>query len=268
MIEDMFVFDAHCHAYEPQETIWGVVGQTYDQQVERMDRNGIDLSVSMAIYKLTPDEQRQQTDYTAAGIRKYRDRLLGVVWITPLWGKRAFEEMRYAADRGFRGMKLYAHGQGNFPVDSPMVDPLIDLAEELGWFVLVHTDVDSKVNNPHLAIRLAKRHPNMAFVLSHMGMNSDVTPFIPSYVQDVSNVYLDTSDTPNLPQFVFKTPMAVIPDRMLFGTDAPTLSPEVEIKKLEIAEELYGLTKDEKRKILGANAARLLDIDVTRYRRP
>jgi predicted TIM-barrel fold metal-dependent hydrolase len=50
---------------------------------------------------------------------------------------------------------------------------------------------------------------------------------------------------------------------MLFGSDAPTLSPEVELKKVEVAEELYGLTKDEKRKILGGNAARLFHIDLS-----
>lgn len=267
MIDGMLAIDCHSHAYVPQETIWGVIGQTYDEQVARMDRNGIDISISMANFKLTPEEQRGQTDYTAEAIAHYPDRLIGVAWITPLWGQRALDEARYALDRGLRGVKLYAHGQGNFPVDTPLLDPLMDFCEQVGWFVIIHTDVDSKVNNPHLALRLAKRYPNVSFIFSHMGMNSDVTHFVPGWVQEASNVYLDTSCTPNLPQFVFKTPMAVIPDRMVFGTDAPTLSPEVEIKKLEIAEELYGLTKDEKSKILGRNAARLFGIDAARLGR-
>jgi uncharacterized protein len=265
MNDGMFVFDAHSHAYLPQMTVWGVIGQTYDEQVARNDRNGIDVAVSMAAYRLTPQDQRIETDYTAEAIRTYPDRLVGVTWVTPLWGKDAFTELEHALDVGMRGIKLYAHGQGNYPVDSPLVDPLIDWVEDHGWFVIVHTDVDSKVNNPHLALRLAVRHPEVTFVFSHMGMNSDVTHFIPDYVKDAPNVYLDTSDTPNLPQFVYKTPMAVIPDRMLFGSDAPTLSPEVELKKVEVAEELYGLTKAEKRKILGENAARLFGIDVTKY---
>ena len=265
MIEGMFVFDAHCHAYRPQETIWGRIGATYEEQVARMDRNGIDFSVSMGIYKLTPEEQREETEYTAEAIRTYPDRLMGVMYATPLWGKRAFDEMSRGSDLGLRGVKLYAPGQGNFPLDGSFVDPIIDKVAELGWFVIIHTDVDSKVANPHLALRLAKRHPHVTFVFSHMGMNSDATHFIPEYVKDAPNVYLDTSDTPNLPEFVYKTPMAVIPDRMLFGTDAPTLSPEVELKKVAVAEELYGLTKAEKQKILGGNGARLFDIDVTKY---
>jgi hypothetical protein len=266
MMGDIFVVDMHSHAYVPTQTIWGIIGQTFDEQVARMDRNGIDLSISMATFSLTPEDQRKQTDYTAEAIRNYPDRLIGVAWITPLWGDRALDEIRYAAAKGLRGMKLYAHGQGNFPVDTPLLDPVVDLCEELGWFVIIHTDVDSKVNNPHLALRLAKRHPGVKFNFSHMGMNSDVTHFVPEWVKDAPNVYLDTSCTPNLPQFVFKTPMSVIPDRMMFGTDAPTLSPEVELYKLRIAEELYGVTEEEKRKILGLNACRFLGIEPVRIR--
>jgi predicted TIM-barrel fold metal-dependent hydrolase len=265
MIDGMFVFDAHSHIYPPRQTVWGWLGQTYEDWLKRMQRNGIDMAQVMALYELTPEAQRVTDDQTWEAIKRYPDRFIGFMWNTPLWGARALEEMRYRADCGFRGMKLYSPGQGNYPVDSPLVDPLIDLAEKLNWVVMIHTDIDSKVCNPHLAVRLAKRHPNVAFILAHMGMNSDVTYFIPDYVKDVSNVYLDTSDTPGLAQAVYKAPMEAIPDRLLFGSDAPTLSPEVEIRKLEVAEELYGLTKGEKRKILGENAARLFKIDTSKY---
>ena len=146
-----------------------------------------------------------------------------------------------------------------------MLDDIMALAKELGFVVMCHTDVDSKVCSPLLGARLAARNPAVQVVLSHMGMNSDVTHFVPEWVKDQPNCYLDTSASPNLPQFVFKTPMQVIPDRMMFGSDAPTLSPEVELKKLEVAEELYGVTKEEKAKVLGVNASRLYGIDISSY---
>jgi uncharacterized protein len=267
VIDGMFVFDQHCHAFRPRQMIWGTVGQTYDDQVARMDRNGIDMSQTMAIFQLTPEQQREETDYTIEAIQAYPDRLIGYVWVTPMWGDRALEELRYAHEHGLRGMKLYAPGQGNFPLDSPLLDPLMELALELGMFTMCHTDVDSKVCSPLLGARLAQRHPENVVVLSHMGMNSDVTHFVPGWVQDIPNCYLDTSATPNLPEFVFKTPMQVIPDRMLFGTDAPTISPEAEITKLRVAEELYGLTREEKAKVLGRNAAKLYGIDVDEFER-
>ncbi len=262
MIDGMFVIDAHSHVYKPQETIWGRIGQTYDDWLRRMDRNGIDMAVIMGIYALTPDEQRILNDYTAEAVRKHPDRFIGLMWVTPMWGQRALDEMRHGAHSGLRGIKLYPHGQGNFPLDSPLVDPLMELARELGWVAMAHTDIDSKVCSPLLGVRLAERHPKVPLILAHMGLNSDVTHFVPDYVKDTPNIYLDTSASPNLPQFVFKTPMAIIPDRMMFGSDAPTLSPEVEIRKLEVAEELYGVTKEEKRKVLAENAARLFKIKI------
>jgi predicted TIM-barrel fold metal-dependent hydrolase len=265
MIDGMFVFDAHAHMYPPRQTVWGVIGQTREEWIKRMDRNGIDMSLVMGNYDLTPEAQREANDYVAEAVNRYPKRFIGLMWVSPLWGERALEEMKHGADTGLRGIKLYPHGHGNYPLDSPLVDPLMELAEEFGWVVMAHTDIDSKVCSPHLGVRLAKRHPNVSLILAHMGMNSDVTHFVPDYVKDQPNIYLDTSDTPNLPQFVFKTPMDLMPDRMLFGSDAPTLSPEVEIKKLEVAEDLYGLTKEEKRKILGENATRLFQIDTGPY---
>jgi uncharacterized protein len=265
MIEGMFVFDAHSHVYGPMNTIWGYIGQTADTWVERMDRNGIDMAQIMSGCSLSPDDQRVQNDEIIKAIKKYPNRFIGFMWASPMWGDRALDEMKLCFDQGIRGIKLYPHGQGNYPVDGSMVDPVVKLAEKLNWVVMIHTDIDSKVCNPHLGVRLAKRHPNVPFQFAHMGMNSDVTHFIPDYVKDAENVYLDTSDTPGLPEFVFKKPMQTLPDRILFGSDAPTLSPEVELTKLQVAEEYYGLTKDEKKKILGANAAKLYQIDISKY---
>lgn len=265
MIDGMFAFDQHCHSFPQTETIWGTIGATVDEQIERMDRNGIDMSVSMAIFRMTPEEQWELTKYTIEAVQKFPDRLIGFMWATPMWGERALQDIRAASSEGIRGIKLYAPGQGNFPLDSPMLDPIMALAEELSLVVMAHTDVDSKVCHPLLGLRLAKRNPRVPVVLSHMGMNSDVTHFVPDWVQEAANCYLDTSASPNLPKYVYKTPMAVIPSRMLFGSDAPTLSTEVELKKIEIAEELYGLTKDEKRMILGTNAAQLYGLDISKF---
>jgi predicted TIM-barrel fold metal-dependent hydrolase len=100
-----------------------------------------------------------------------------------------------------------------------------------------------------------------------MGMNSDVTFYVADYVKDAPNVYLDTSCTPNEPESVFVVPIRTIPNRVLFGSDGPTLSVEAELRKLEVAEELYGLTPDEKPVILGGNAAGLFRLDVETSRR-
>jgi uncharacterized protein len=263
VIDGMFVIDCHVHCYEPVETIWGKLGQTHEQLISRMDRNGIDVSIIMGQHRMQPDEQWQQTEYLIAGASKFPGRLVPVMTYTPFWGKRSLDDMRRARDLGVKGIKLYTHGQGFYPIDSPMVDPMIELTIEFGWVVMIHTDIDSKVCSPHLGLRLAKRHPKAKIQFSHMGMNSDITSFMPEWCREFENVYMDTSDTPNLPNFVYKTPMAVMPDRIVFGSDGPTLYEEVELHKLAIAERDFGLTKDEKRKILYQNAAKLWGINPT-----
>jgi uncharacterized protein len=266
MIDGMFVIDCHTHCFGPVQTIWGVLSNTQDQVISRMDRNGIDVSVIMGQHRLEPDEQWKQTEYLLAANEKYPGRFLPVMTYTPLWGKRTLDDMRRARDLGVKGVKLYTHGQGFYPIDSPLVDPMVELTIEFGWVVLIHTDIDSKVCSPFLGLRLAKRHPDAKIQFSHMGMNSDITSFIAEWCHEVENVYLDTSDTPNLPNFVFKTPMSLMPDRIVFGTDGPALHEEVELQKLAIAERYYGLTKDEKQKILGENAAHLWGVDIDNWR--
>ena len=159
MIDGMFVFDAHAHTYPPQQTIWGVIGQTYEDWIERMDRNGIDMSLIMGLYDVTLDGQRAANDYVAEAVRLHPDRFIGLMWVSPMWGERALTEMEHGAETGLTGIKLYPHGHGNFPLDSPLVDPLVELAGELDWVVMAHTDIDSKVCSPHLGVRLAMRHP-------------------------------------------------------------------------------------------------------------
>lgn len=265
MLDGFFVVDTHSHTFRPVQTVWGPLGQSYEVHIARMDRNGIDVSVTMGQYKVTPDEQWEQTLYTVEAIHKFPDRFIGFMFNTPLWGQRGLDDMKRAADLGIRGLKLYSHGHGNYTIDSELVDPLVRLANELGWIVMIHTDIDSKSCSPHLVVRLAKRHPDVKFQMAHMGLNPDTVHWMSDYICDQPNIYMDTSASPNIPESVFKKPMTMIPDRLLFGSDSPTLHEEVEFKKLEVAEEYYGLTKEEKRKILGENAAQLYHIDMSKY---
>lgn len=265
MIDDMFVLDSEVCIHGPMWTPFGNSGLSIDDWIKRMDRNGIDMAVIMNYFALAPDDQHELDLITVGNVRKYPDRLLGFIWSSPFWGDRALDEIRYFADQGIRGLKLYSPGHGNFPLDSKMLDPMMELMADLNWVVMAYTDIDSKVCSPFLGVRLATRFPTVPVILTHMGKNSDITHFVPDYVKDTPNVFLNTSDTPNLPEIVYKTPMAIIPERLLFGSNGPNFCPEVELKKLFVAEELYGLTKEEKRKVLGGNGARLFGLDISKY---
>jgi predicted TIM-barrel fold metal-dependent hydrolase len=267
MREGMFVLDSHVHVHKPFQSIWGVLSQTHEELIARMDRNGIDFSVIQGLHALLPEVQREQTEYIVEGVSKYPGRFIAVAHCTPIWGRRALEEMRWAHGLGVRGVKLYAHGQGFFPIDSPLLNPMIELAIELDFVVMIHTDIDSKVCTPFQGLILADRYPEAKIQFSHFGMNSDVSPFMADWCHGHRNVWLDTAASPGNLQFVYKVPMATMPDRLIFGSDGPTLYEEIELHKIDIAERDFGLTKDEKRKILGENAAGLYGIDLAAWYR-
>ena len=161
-----------------------------------------------------------------------------------------------------KGIKLHPHLLGYYPIDGPLMDPLMQLARELGVPVLTHSDVNSTRCSPYQVVRLAQRYPDVPVIMSHWGVDPDFVHFVPELVKGLPNLYLDTSCTPNLPEVIFARPSRTIPDQILFGSDGPTLAIEVEIAKLRVAERRYGMDPEGKRKLLGANAARLLGLSV------
>jgi predicted TIM-barrel fold metal-dependent hydrolase len=91
-----------------------------------------------------------------------------------------------------------------------------------------------------------------------MGIVPEMLAHVPDIVKSTPNVIIETSHTPDLPHAVFVNSVRQLgPDRVLFGSDGPIVSVEVNLVKLEVAERLYGLTGEEKRAILGENATRV-----------
>ncbi|MFI5341422.1 MAG: amidohydrolase family protein [Candidatus Methylomirabilales bacterium] len=83
---------------------------------------------------------------------------------------------------------------------------------------------------------------------------------MPAIVKATPNVYLDTSQTVDHPEAVFvKSTAEVGRKRVLFRSDAPAISPEVNLKKLERAWELYHLAPDVAETILRGNVERFLE---------
>ena len=132
---------------------------------------------------------------------------------------------------------------------------------ELNFTILTHSDFNCKRCTPYQVARLAQRFPKVPVIMAHFGMGSDCVRTVPDIVKGIENLYVDTSDTPNMPEAIYVDSVKVIPDNVLFGSDSPTLSPEVELYKVEVAQKLFGLTETQKRKILFENAARLFSIE-------
>ncbi len=125
--------------------------------------------------------------------------------------------------------------------------------------MFIHSDFHSKVCSPYEIVGLARAFPKAKILLGHFGLDQDLCDRAPSIVQDSPNVHLDTSQTADQPEAIFVSSTAKLgPDRILFGSDAPVLSPEVNLKKLEVAVDYFHLTRNVAEAILRGNAVRLL----------
>ena len=65
------------------------------------------------------------------------DLVVPIAWITPT-DRGALDDIRRYVAAGFRGIKLHPLFDA-YPADDTLVDPVIDLAEELGVPVFVHS---------------------------------------------------------------------------------------------------------------------------------
>jgi predicted TIM-barrel fold metal-dependent hydrolase len=250
------IIDIHAH-------MGFIYGREYDveQTIERMDRNGIERAVVLHFMTGLVDSEDFQrgNDYVKAAMDAHPERFVGMCVVSPIHGEFAVEEFERCLDKGFSGLKFHPGKHGPYTLRSKVVERLLERVAETGALLFIHSDFNSPHCNPYEVVTLASAFPNAKIVLGHMGLDQDHYHLVPEIVQKTPNVYLDTSQTPDNPELVFVAPMKKLGDgRLLFGSDGHMLSPEVNLRKLEVAMELYGLSEAEARAILRDNAVKLL----------
>jgi uncharacterized protein len=221
---------------------------------------------------------------------KHPDRAVFWASINPLEGKKALDLLRrQVEDHGARGLKLYNvrydYGQP-FPwrMDDPRVAyPVFELAQELGISVVgVHKGVPLGPQ-PIEHTRTfdmdgaAANFPDINFIIFHVGL-----PWLDEVLWQIvryPNLYASIAATVN---FIARQPRVFAEtlgkmmwwcgeDKIIYGGETPIWHPQWALEEFwnfelprDIVEErgYPQLTEQAKRKILGENLARLLDVDV------
>ena len=250
------VFDIHSHI-----GFYGGKEYPYSAALTRMDRNDIQRAVIAPFVTGLIDREdfRRANDYVIASVRACPDRFVGMCALTPAHGNFAVEEFRRCLDQGLSGVKLHADKHGLYSLASQGMAAVMNEVEATGAFVFTHSDFNSKVCNPHEIVLLGQAFPKVKIVMGHFGLDQDLVGRVPAIVDRAPNVYLDTSQTVDHPEAVYVTPTRKLGiHRVLFGSDAPVISPEVNLKKLEVAVELFGLSREVAQAIVWDNAQQLL----------
>jgi hypothetical protein len=262
------IIDVHTHIYpdhmaartvDAVQERAGVQAHTdgaLDGLLRSMHKAGIDLAVVSSI--ATRPEQVDSIHQWLTGIRHP-----AIFWLATMHPDLPITPDGVSAlkAQGFKGFKLHPDYQ-EFFVDERRIFPFYESAEAAGMPILFHVGVDPGLPQtvhatPQRLARVHREFPHLPIIAAHMG-GKDMYAETEEYLLD-TDIYLDTSfvlqEMPMdlLQRFFSKHPI----ERFLFGTDSPWTDQQEE---LELFLSLPFLTADEKEKVTGTNAARLLGI--------
>lgn len=215
------IIDAHVRIGRGRE-----VELTVDDLLATMDALGIDQAM------IAPDERATAVDNRAGNelvAKAANDRLVPYAVANP-WRADAVDVLARARDDGARALAVDSVLQG-FDLLDGLVDPLLDFAEEAGWFVYVRTGTPPTALPLPLAT-LARRHPGLAFVMGRSGATDFWIDAAPA-LRHAPNLY---GDTAYAPWDTVLSELAGDPEigagRLVFSTDAPYTVPRAELRRI------------------------------------
>jgi predicted TIM-barrel fold metal-dependent hydrolase len=225
-----------------------------------MDEAGIDYAVILA--ELAPITTGIADNAYVAEFCSKSPRLIPFASINPYTSTHPAEELeRLVRDQGFRGLKLYPTYQHYYPNDAHIY-PLYAKAQELGIPVSLHigssifAGAKIKYGDPISMDDVAVDFPQLVLLMCHSGR-----PFWYDKAFALArlheNLYMEVAGLPPQRLLDYFPGLERLAHKVIYGSDwpgVPTMKKNIQaVKDLDMSE-------DSKQKILGENAARLLNI--------
>ena len=206
----MKICDAHVHLGKSGP--WQPYGDPtiyIDQLIPLLDR----FNICRALVFPNPnagDKYPGINDYIAQCVQRHPKRLVGFGRVDPRRGTDAIKELKRIKEKlELSGIKLHPMVEC-FRPDHPFFDKFFKKVEELRLPILIHTG--DGFSTPGLALKVAKKHPNMVMILAHLREGCV------GAMKDSHNIYVETSGT--LPEFI-EMATRIDENRVLFGSDIP-----------------------------------------------
>ncbi len=237
---------------------------TAEELVASMDEAGIDMSVVVNAGWVRHELCVKTNDYILDSISRYPTRLVGFCAIQPRAGDAAIAELERCAKAGARGIgELRSDVQGFDLADKRTMKPLIDAALKHGLIFLTHSsepvghEYSGKGSiTPDILYSFVTGFPNLKLVCAHWGGGLPFYALMPEVAKALDNVFFDTAATVFLykPEIFEQVSHIISSDKILFGTDYPLMHQNRVITQIQSSK----LTEEDRTKILGANAQKLL----------
>jgi len=239
-------FHAHCWSRDDAE----------EAMAREAQRHGVDRICVSGLASWLPDldEVKGHNDRVYKAAREYPDLFLPFVYLNPLHGQAALDELERGLDQGAVGIKLWI----SCWLDHPAVAPVLERAIATNMVVLQHswhkiTGNYPGESDPVCIANVVRHYPELKFVMAHVGGD---WRYGLRAVRDVPHILADTSGSMVDNGLVEGWVREVGAERLIWGTDMPGADLLLTLSKVRDAD----LTDDEKALILSGNAQRLLGL--------
>lgn len=206
------------------------------------------------VYFPSPRDITAGNDALLALQRAHPDHVRGYVCVNPNYSAHARAEIMRCLDAGMVGIKLAASRRA----DDRLLDPIAALARERKVPVLQHIWQHRRHDWPGQEASdavelcaLARRHPEVVFILAHIGGGGDWLHSLHA-VADVPTVYVDLSGSGVDGGMLEACLDSVGAKRLLWGTDLTMDTAWAKLRYLELL-----LSKDELALVRWRNAAHI-----------
>ena len=173
------------------------------------------------IYFPSPADIEYGNDSLLALQREHPTRVRGYCVVNPNFRTHAAAELRRCLDAGMIGVKLAASRRAN----DPLLDPICQVAAARGVPILHHIwqhrrreYVGQEASDAVELAQLATRHPNVNFILAHIGGGGDWIYSLPA-VRKIRNLFVDLSGSGVDGGMLEGCLEAVGVERLLWGCD-------------------------------------------------
>ncbi len=221
------IIDAHIHMGKFQ-SMNGYIDMSKAVILESMRKYNVDYCILSNINgieashdgEIQDQDERNQIDINKAAIlfvREHSDKLAMLLWARPLLDGKDdnFEQLLIDNIDIIKGIKVHPL-HSKLELDDPKMEYYINLCSKYQIPMLVHTA--NTYSHPKIVFEVAKKYPDVNFVMGHMGLGMDNT-IAAKLMAMQPNLYGDTAwvEYNKLPELI-----AICgEDKILFGTDSP-----------------------------------------------
>jgi uncharacterized protein len=240
---------------------------TVEDLVASMDETEIDVSVVLNAGWVSHELCVKTNDYILDSVSRYPARLVGFCAIQPRAGDAAVAEIERCAKGGAKGIgELRSDVQGFDLTDEATMKPVVDAVLKHGLIFLTHSsepvghEYSGKGSiTPDILYSFVTAFPDAKIVCAHWGGGLPFYALMPEVAGALTNAFFDTAATVYLykPEIFEQVSNILGSDKILFGTDYPLMHQNRVLAQVQSAQ----LSVEDKAKILGANARKLLYCD-------